>query len=99
MTDLPITYRYVGPHKFHGIPARDLTEADVDRLTIDQKRDLWTTSSYEPVTPDEDAPPDPARLSRSDLEAYAASLGIENPGDYANKDQLLEAVRSQTGGA
>ena len=39
-------------------------------------------------------PSDLAALSRKDLNAKAARLGIENPGDLPNKDAVIAAINT-----
>jgi hypothetical protein len=44
------------------------------------------------------APPDALDLrglKRSELEAHAADLGVENPADFPNKDALIEAIEER----
>lgn len=35
MSEKQITHTYKGPGKYRGVPARDLTQTDYDRLTLD----------------------------------------------------------------
>lgn len=78
MAGKTIVYRFTGaraadgsPKEWYpGIPARDLDERDVERLT---RRDLIATvkalNIYEAVTPDGDAPETPkARKAKADPE-------------------------------
>lgn len=55
---VPVHVRYVGGGKqfFIGIPARDLTKAEYDRLDLGQKRDVDSSDIYEVVAPEKNAP-------------------------------------------
>lgn len=35
-----------------------------------------------------------SKMSRDELEAHASTLGIENPGEYANVGALREAIKN-----
>lgn len=101
--DKPVVlYRFTGPDKFPGIPARDLTQDDYDALNIDQKRDVIATSSYESLQGDEfpvNVPTvDFSKLNRTELEEYAADNGVVDPASYTNKDLLIEAIQAAKDG-
>ena len=40
---------------------------------------------------------DPSRMTRSELDEFAARHGVQNPGSYSSKTALLEALESHPG--
>lgn len=56
MTDKPL-YRYKGPDRFVGIPARDLTEAEFRALPILRQLDVKKNASYVEVKPEKASKP------------------------------------------
>lgn len=52
MAEDKILYRYVGPDRFPGIPAADLTQEDFDRLPVLRQLDVKANASYELVEPE-----------------------------------------------
>jgi hypothetical protein len=50
MADDKVIYRYGGKGTFYGVPARDLTQRDLDRLPLDKQRDVTAGTLYTPVT-------------------------------------------------
>ena len=49
-------YRYLGPDRFHGIPARDLTADDFAALGPEERRKVRKSPAYVEIVP---APPKP----------------------------------------
>ena len=47
----PIVWRHVGPGYFPGVPPRDLTQADVETLTITDLLNIEASAVYELVNP------------------------------------------------
>lgn len=45
-------YRYKGPDTFHGVPARDLTEDEFNRLPVLRQLDVKANASYVEVKPE-----------------------------------------------
>jgi hypothetical protein len=72
----------------------------VDEETLGALRDAYGGAQGGTADEDKSDGPasqdqDPYTLSRADLNAYAASRGIENPESYPNKETLLEAVEGR----
>ncbi len=38
-----------------------------------------------------------ASMNRDELEAHATELGVDNPGDFANKQELIAAIEDAGG--
>ena len=89
-----IAYRYRGPDRFAGVPARDLTEADVAALPILRRLDVQANASYEPVE-------DLGAKSRDELLALAVQVGVPEPEKLKNKDAVVAAIEAarQGGGS
>lgn len=51
MSEKPITHTYKGPGKYRGVPARDLTQVDYDRLPLDKQVAVDTGELYRKVEP------------------------------------------------
>lgn len=103
MADNDTIYRFLDKGHIHGIPARDLTQDDYDRLTTEHQRDVRSGKLYEPAGEaggeaggngsDLDA------MTRDALNAHALMLGIADPGDrerYPNKDAVIDAIAAAT---
>ena len=56
-TEQKPVYRYVGPGIFYGIPARDLTAADIANLEPLQLRTVRDAAEYVEVEPPKPDPP------------------------------------------
>lgn len=50
MADDKIVFKFLNRGTIHGIPARDLTQADIDRLSLERRRDVRAGTLYEAVT-------------------------------------------------
>ena len=50
MANDDVIYRFLDKGSIPGIYARDLTQADFDRLTLLQQRDVMAGTLYKPVT-------------------------------------------------
>lgn len=79
-------YRYDGSARYYGVPARDLTQDEFDRLSPSQRRLVLTSPAYQAVT---------ARglsdLRRADLDALATERGID-PTEHSNRESLIAAL-------
>lgn len=92
-----------------GIPARDLTEADLLNLSPIELRDIVGVAPgahryYEPVTDNKDLPAhlhlaEPEvqttrEMTRKEMDAAAADLGIEHPESFKTKADLKAAIEA-----
>ena len=50
MADDKVIFKYGGTGTFYGVPAKDLTQRDLDRLPLDKQRDVKAGTLYTPVT-------------------------------------------------
>lgn len=48
-----VIYRFLDKGTIYSIPARDLTQADYDRLTLEQQRDVRSGKLYKAATKSE----------------------------------------------
>lgn len=90
-----VTYRYLDTGTIHGIPARDLTDADIARLPLLSQRDVRSGKLYERVDgggQNGDDTPTLSTMRRDELEQYAADHGVYDPEAYPNKESLIEAI-------
>lgn len=100
MADEPkLAYRYKGPDKFAGIPARDLTVEDFEALPVLRQLDVKANASYEAVDIDDGAPTQPyttaelQKMTREELNSYAGLAGVTTDAeDFANKADLIAAI-------
>lgn len=83
-----------------GLPARDLTEAEVDEYRQREPALMRSATTPHPGTgkalyvsaeTHEDVKNLQA-MTRPELNAHAADQGVENPDDYPNKDALIAAI-------
>lgn len=84
-------YRYDGSARYYGVPARDLTEEDVERLSPTLRRLVYDSPAYTPVTAR--SLPD---LRRAELDALATERGID-PSDHSTKESLIAALTADDG--
>jgi len=88
-------YSYTGEGRHYGIPTRDLTQDEFEALAPDQQRIVRESPAYlEAVSPS-----GLTSMKRVDLERRAVDLGIEDPSQYGNKDQLIEAIQQAEAGS
>ncbi len=45
-----VVFTFLDKGTIHGIPARDLTQDDIDRLSLERQRDVRAGTIYEPAT-------------------------------------------------
>lgn len=84
-----VIYRFLDRGVIHGIPARDLTQADVDRLSLVHQRDVRSGKLYEAV---ESVNLD--RMNREQLNAHAVQRGIADVDSYGTKSELIAAIEA-----
>lgn len=104
-----IAYTYTGGHErngqpsqwHEGIPARNLTQKDVAALDPALLDTLAASSIYEwagegkpPEAPQDPEAPALSKLTRDELNAHAAELGIESPESFPNKGDLITAIEA-----
>lgn len=103
MADNDVIYRHKKDSGvIYGIPARDLTQDDMDRLNAEQRRDVKAGTLYTAVGNGSDQGgngPDLDAMTRPELNAYAANVGVENPDDLPNKDAVIDAIAAVKGDA
>jgi hypothetical protein len=76
-----------------GVPRRDLTQADFDRLSPVELRELFGSKIYTKAGKNAEGTA-LKDLSRADLNKHASSVGIKNPESFKNKAELIAAIES-----
>lgn len=95
-----VIYRFLDRGLIHGIPARDLTQQDFDKLPLLLQRDVRSGKLYEPVSDEAppqvptDTTPNFEAMTKAQIVAYATEHGIDLGGldDSDTKAELVEAV-------
>lgn len=85
-------YRYDGSARYYGVPARDLTEEDVERLSPTLRRLVDDSPAYTPIRADRPL----SDMRRAELDALAIERGID-PSDHTTKESLIAALTADDG--
>ena len=64
-------FTYQGPDRFHGVPARDITDAEYEAMGADLKRIVLQSPAYQPVL-DESEQDDPLKTLTNEQYAELA---------------------------
>lgn len=79
-------YRYDGSARYYGVPARDLTQDEFDRLAPGRKRLVLDSPAYTPI-----AAKGLSDLRRAELDTLATERGID-PTEHSNRESLIAAL-------
>jgi hypothetical protein len=80
-------FKYAGPGRMHGVPARDITAADFERMDGFQRRVILESGFWEEVK-DLNLTARP----RDELNTLAAQHGVADPAALPNKDAVIAAI-------
>lgn len=97
MTDNPVIYRFRNRGTIPGIKARDLTQRDFDRLSLEHQRDVRAGTLYEAVGDVPELPrntePDFDSMTKAQLVEHAEAHGIAGVDPNATKAEIVAAVK------
>ena len=107
MANDEVIYAFRDRGSIPGIPARDLTQRDLDRLSLLQLRDVRSGKLYEPVTDASQEAvehqqaatdgPDFEAMTKGQLAEYAADHNIEGVDSADTKAEMIAALQGGEG--
>ncbi len=62
--------------------------------TVEEEMPASSKTTEQGQTEQQNEQPNLKEMKRSELEAYAADQGVENPSEYPNKEELIAAIES-----
>ena len=96
MANDDVIFKFRDQGSIYGIPARDLTQEDFDKLSLLKQRDVQSGKLYEAVGPVEELPantaPDFESMTKAQLQDYAAEHDIEVDGS-ATKAEMIATIQ------
>lgn len=86
-------YRYDGSARYYGVPARDISADEFDRMDPQLQRIVLTSPAYTPIRVDRPL----SDMRRAELDAIARERGID-PTAYGNRESLIAALSADDDG-